>query len=73
MDPKEIGSWDRAVTTGDAAWLTRGVRMAYVESTLVVFSMYVAVFSSSGRLKQGGRAEPRITGGQALAIFHAFL
>ena len=24
MDPSEIGSWERAVTMGDAAWLTRG-------------------------------------------------
>ena len=25
MDPKQLGSWERAVTSGDAAWLTRGV------------------------------------------------
>ena len=24
MDPKQLGSWERAVTSGDAAWLTRG-------------------------------------------------
>ena len=24
MDPSELGSWERAVTYGDAAWLTRG-------------------------------------------------
>ena len=24
MDPSELGSWERAVTSGDAAWLTRG-------------------------------------------------
>jgi len=24
MDPSELGSWERAVTCGDAAWLTRG-------------------------------------------------